>query len=141
MSGLDDVLAGTREPGVYRTRSRRGTRPRDVSRFGWRTYVLDGRRIGSKLELLDACQVAFDFPEWFGRNWDALADSLRDLSWAAVDAGRLVRWTDAAALATSDPPAFGTALDVFRDACAFWAHTRTPMVVLVEANDPNLPPL
>jgi len=141
MRGLDDVLAGTRAPGVYRTRRGRASRAPDVTRYGWRTYVIDGRRVGSKLELLDTCQVTFDFPEWFGRNWDALADSLRDLSWAAVEAGRLVRWTAAGRFATSDPPAFQTALDVFREACTFWAHTRTPMVVLVESNDPGLPVL
>lgn len=31
--------------------------------------------------LMEALSVAGDFPDYFGRNWDALLDTLRDLSW------------------------------------------------------------
>jgi RNAse (barnase) inhibitor barstar len=37
--------------------------------------------IGTKQELLNALANALSFPEYFGHNWDALLDSLRDLSW------------------------------------------------------------
>lgn len=33
----------------------------------------------TKASLLDGLADALDLPEWFGRNWDALADSLCDL--------------------------------------------------------------
>lgn len=32
-------------------------------------------------ELLDALAVGFSFPDYFGHNWDALEESLRDLDW------------------------------------------------------------
>jgi RNAse (barnase) inhibitor barstar len=35
----------------------------------------------SKAELLVAFAKAFEFPDWWGRNWDALQDCMRDLSW------------------------------------------------------------
>jgi RNAse (barnase) inhibitor barstar len=37
---------------------------------------IDGREA-----LFDAYARALDFPDWFGRNWDALWDLLTDLSW------------------------------------------------------------
>ncbi|HEX7150450.1 MAG TPA: barstar family protein [Thermoanaerobaculia bacterium] len=33
----------------------------------------------SAADVFDALAIAFDFPEEFGHNWDALVDSLRDL--------------------------------------------------------------
>jgi len=39
------------------------------------------RDIPSKAELLNHYAVGLNLPEWFGKNWDALHDCLRDLSW------------------------------------------------------------
>lgn len=52
---------------------------------GWRVATLDGAAIASREALLDACATALEFPGWYGRNWDALADCLRDLSWLPAD--------------------------------------------------------
>ena len=37
--------------------------------------------IESKMELLDALSNTGKFPSYFGKNWDALFDCLRDFSW------------------------------------------------------------
>ena len=37
--------------------------------------------IKSKAALLDALFVALRFPDYFGGNWDALEECIRDLSW------------------------------------------------------------
>jgi len=34
-----------------------------------------------KADFLEHIARAMAFPQWFGRNWDALADCLKDLSW------------------------------------------------------------
>lgn len=34
-----------------------------------------------KADFLEHIARAMGFPQWFGRNWDALADCLKDLSW------------------------------------------------------------
>lgn len=34
-----------------------------------------------KADFLEHIAKAMGFPQWFGRNWDALADCLKDLSW------------------------------------------------------------
>lgn len=41
------------------------------------TLDLDG--VTDKAGLMDRCARDLELPDWFGRNWDALADSLTDL--------------------------------------------------------------
>jgi hypothetical protein len=38
-------------------------------------------RLKSKRELLDSLASQLQFPDYFGRNWDALNDCLRSLDW------------------------------------------------------------
>ncbi|GAA4793172.1 barstar family protein [Streptomyces ziwulingensis] len=42
------------------------------------TLDLDG--VTDKAGLMDRCAGELELPDWFGRNWDALADSLSDPS-------------------------------------------------------------
>jgi hypothetical protein len=46
---------------------------------GWSTVLLDLTGVTGKPALMDRFARALDLPDWFGRNWDALADSLGDL--------------------------------------------------------------
>ncbi|AYN42356.1 hypothetical protein D9753_29590 [Streptomyces dangxiongensis] len=81
------------------------------------TLDLDG--VTDKAGLMDRVARALDLPDWFGRNWDALADSLADAGvWpeAAVDQGLLIVVRGWRPYAESDPDAWRTALDVFADA-------------------------
>ena len=50
---------------------------------------LDGTKITDKQSFLKEIAIALKLPDWFGHNWDALEDCLRDLK------GKyLVIWTD-----------------------------------------------
>jgi hypothetical protein len=51
---------------------------------------LDVVRIEAAGDVLARIAEHLDFPGWFGRNWDALADCLGDLSWRAGGAGHLI---------------------------------------------------
>jgi hypothetical protein len=46
---------------------------------GKRVAVIED--VSGKVELLAALTSQLDLPDWFGNNWDALVDVLRDLSW------------------------------------------------------------
>lgn len=37
--------------------------------------------LNNKFELFDFFSHTLELPKWFGKNWDALEDSLRDLNW------------------------------------------------------------
>ncbi|MEU3979866.1 barstar family protein [Streptomyces sp. NPDC026672] len=45
---------------------------------GLHTVALDLHGVTDKAGLMDRCAGALGLPDWFGRNWDALADSLSD---------------------------------------------------------------
>jgi RNAse (barnase) inhibitor barstar len=94
----------------------------------WRT--LDLSAVRDKSGLLHALSRALDFPGSFGHNWDALADTLQDLSWLRWS--RLVIEIDGiASLKRHAPDVWRTALDIFRDAATYWStHDRT-FIVLV----------
>ncbi|MFJ8579921.1 barstar family protein [Micromonospora sp. NPDC093277] len=72
--------------------------------------VLAGTAARTRAGLFDALATALALPDWFGRNWDALADVLAD----RLDAGPLALVvSDAAELLADEPPAqLGTFLDV-----------------------------
>ena len=110
------------------------------------TLVADAERRGAaavrlgpatgKAELLDEFARALEFPGWVGRNWDALADALGDLSWLPPGP-RVVVWAGADALRSAQPTAYRTALAVLRDATRRSAGSGRPLTVLLAPADPT----
>jgi len=45
------------------------------------SIMIDGMEIRTKEQLLTTMKEAFSFPDYFGMNWDALDEVLKDLSW------------------------------------------------------------
>jgi hypothetical protein len=81
------------------------------------TLDLDG--VTDKAGLMDRCASALRLPDWFGRNWDALADSLTDRTvWPeeAVGRGLLVVVRNWQPYAKARPDEWATAQAVFADA-------------------------
>lgn len=78
-----------------------------------------------KATLLLRISTALDFPTSFGRNWDALSDSLRDLSWLP-GAGYALLFERAGDLRTADEGDFDTLLDILDDAVHDWAERELP---------------
>ncbi|MGW0819382.1 barstar family protein [Streptomyces viridiviolaceus] len=81
------------------------------------TLDLDG--VTDKAGLMDRCARALGLPEWFGRNWDALADSLSDDTlWppGAVERGLLVVVRGWRAYAEARPEEWQVAEEVFAEA-------------------------
>ncbi|MGW1750901.1 barstar family protein [Streptomyces sp. NPDC002092] len=77
------------------------------------TLDLDG--VTDKAGLMDRCVDALQLPGWFGRNWDALVDSLSDISvWpeGAVD-GLLVVVRNWQSYAKARPEEWEVAGEVF----------------------------
>ncbi|MFJ5262736.1 barstar family protein [Streptomyces sp. NPDC088387] len=78
------------------------------------TLDLDG--VTDKAGLMDRCVTNLALPDWFGRNWDALADSLTDHDlWPgdSVERGLLVVVRNWRAYAAARPAEWETALEVF----------------------------
>jgi hypothetical protein len=84
----------------------------------------------SKPELLEEFARALRFPAWVGRNWDALADALGDLSWLPAGS-HVVVWVGPTALRGAQPAEYATALEVLRHATSASAGTDHPLTVLL----------
>lgn len=77
-------------------------------------HVLAGRP-ADKLSTLDAIAAALSFPDWFGRNLDALYDCLTDLSWLPAGEHVLI-WGGSDALKDAEPRAYLAIRSVLSDA-------------------------
>ena len=80
-------------------------------------------------------QAAFDFPDWFGRNLDALADSLSDVPWPPTAKACVVLWDGWSPLARHDRRVFDVVVDIF--AGAGRVRARRPFAVLVRGPGPD----
>ncbi|MER6432266.1 MULTISPECIES: barstar family protein [unclassified Streptomyces] len=93
--------------------------------------ALDLTGVTDKPGLMDRVARALALPDWFGRNWDALADSLCDHTvWpeGAVEQGMLVVVRGWQPYAEASPEQWRTAQEVFAEAV-----DRTPSLAVVLA--------
>lgn len=119
-------------PGVYQLQSDVDTVElcAAAEETGWECVKLDGQHITNKSALLTVVAQAFQFPDYFGRNWDALNDMLTDLSWLPA-AGYVIVWDQAHELQNSSPQDWSTAVEIFQDMAAFWWSRGIPTFVLL----------
>lgn len=107
---------------------------RSASLWGWRAWHIHGESIRTKHDLIDALARAMPLPEWQGRNWDALEESLRDLPETRTGAnpakGYLLVWNAPYGMHRHQPGAFQTALSVLQDVTDFWQQQGVPFCVL-----------
>jgi hypothetical protein len=76
--------------------------------------------IRSKDALLDALYIALRFPDYFGGNWDALNECIRDLSWLP-DGDVILRHGDLPML--EDRASLSTYLSILNEATEKWRAT------------------
>ncbi|WP_203338157.1 barstar family protein [Nocardioides limicola] len=77
---------------------------------GWRVATADTAGVEDRREVLGRIGEALGFPETFGRNLDALNDSLDDVTGPAA-----LHWTGWAALAYDDPQQFAMICSIMGD--------------------------
>ncbi|KOU64752.1 hypothetical protein ADK55_07160 [Streptomyces sp. WM4235] len=102
---------------------------------GWTTLDLDLDGVRSKAELMRRLGETLRVPEWFGGNWDALADALIDLSWLPAAPGRLLAVTSWRGYERARPGDWETLREILEEAADFWARDDegppTPLAVLL----------
>ncbi len=76
-------------------------------------------------EVLERLAEQLYFPDWFGQNWDALADCLTDFSWREAEGYVLVfeQLGDFRAAGDDD---FDTLIEILSDASASWSVLGIP---------------
>lgn len=86
---------------------------------------VDGTEIGSESDLFTAVSRAFRFPDYFGMNWDALEECLRDLEWIPAQ-GYVLLITDADQMWRRSPELAGRFLSIWLFAAEQWAQEERP---------------
>lgn len=121
MSKLLQRLTDASRSGVYRAPA--GDAVLEVTRGS----DLDVAVIDGQSRVIEKIAQALDFPEWFGGNWDALEDSLGDLSWREGSGHVLVFRSHPAG------DELGVLIDILRSTAEYWAQRRKPFfAVLVD---------
>ncbi len=81
MDNLCNRLCNIDEAGVYQLNCTVDDMRAAAQKAGFAIFEADLGASRGKGALLAALAQAIRAPEWFGGNWDALADALGDLSW------------------------------------------------------------
>lgn len=125
-SGFDLGLDDPAQAGVYFV-TREDLDTLDVASrdAGLLVRRIDLGGCSDKATLMMRIGSALDFPSGSGRNWDALNDRLRDLSWLAADGYALLIDT-AGDLRDADESDFDALLEILEDTAADWAERDTP---------------
>jgi len=122
-------------PGVYRFAARAQAAPilATITDWGWYAGYINGRYVEDKQTFLNQAGQALAFPAYYGRNWDAFEEMVRDLSWLKA-AGYVVLYDELYRFADSQADEWQTALSILKHACAFWQQEGIPFYVLVRRN-------
>jgi hypothetical protein len=117
--------------------------PSDFFNLGWQIRLKDERAItriirGRHARTLDAfyseCAAALQLPYYFGENWDAFNDVIRDLEWLPGDS-YLLMFDDAHLLLDQESPRMLEVLiRLLAEASAYW---RTPSIYYPRNRNPT----
>jgi len=125
MNGLDQVLSNLTLSGACAIREPIAPLAATANLMGYGVYRIDLAEIADKADLMGHLQEVMDFPEWFGRNWDALEDCLTDMSWHDV-VGYVLLIEGGAELRRREKPLFNTLVDVLKAAADYWRGAERP---------------
>ncbi len=131
-SGFDMGLEDASQAGVY------GVGDGDLGGLaaaardaGLKVLRIDLEACADKRTLLMRIGAQLDFPLGWSRNWDALSDALRDMSWLPAN-GYALLFSQAGDLRGASPADFDTLLDVLSEASTRWAEDKVPFWAFFE---------
>ena len=143
MSALTKILSDGKLSGVYRTTQDLNEIARTAKAVKLSVVKLDLRKVRGKKVFLARLAKALHCPPYFGMNWDALSDCMRDLSWLN-DNGWVVILFNGQNFAAKNQDEFNTAIDVLQTAAEYWRGQGKPFWVFIYGDkdwNPGLPEL
>jgi len=100
---------------------------------GFALFEADMAAVHGKGEFLAAVAQALKAPEWFGNNWDALADALGDLSWSNVSglppSGYVLLLRNGGEMLGLSAADHAIASEIFAGTAGFWKSKSKPFWV------------
>jgi len=105
------------------------TRRAAASRAAW--LHADLAQVQDKPGLLRVLAGVLGFPRDFGNNWDALSDSLQDLSWHPA-AAYVLRFDNCAGARQKIGADWDILLEILRESAMYWKARGTPFIVIAD---------
>ena len=93
--------------------------------YGFSVFDADLSAAHGKGEFLAVLAQAIHAPDWFGHNWDALADALGDLSWQSA-AGYVLVLRNGGDTLGLNAEEFETVSAILADSVSFWKSKNMP---------------
>lgn len=145
MDSLKTFLTEELEPNVYQLQTEVSIEylSKKCETKGFQFFYINGSQVSNKETFLNEVALSLQFPDYFGKNWDALQDCLTDLEWVSAQ-GYVIFYEDAESFAQQNPQDWKIALNVLSSAVEFWQEEDIPMYVLIKGTGDaiaQLPPL
>lgn len=102
-----------------------------ADRAGLLALELDFGECDDKDAILDRFAESLAFPDWFGRNWDALADAIMDLPTWQPAAGHVLLLRGTAELEADPGSGFAVALEILDEALRTQGNDDAPLWVFI----------
>jgi hypothetical protein len=114
-----------------------------LSARGYQVTALDASRWSAEADLHRDIAAALSFPDYYGRNLNALDDCMQDVvtqdyGWAPGTAGLALAFTGYDAFAARCPRAAQIVLDIMADNSRSAALFGRRLMCLVQSNDPHI---
>lgn len=124
-------------PGVYVTADATDAADlaEELAAGGRVCFVGDLTAAVDKEGIIATLGAALGAPAWFGHNWDALVDALRDLSWRPAE-GYVLLLDGCATPARRATAAWAVLVDICRSTVAWWTDQDVPFHVVLRDPDP-----
>jgi hypothetical protein len=130
MDQLASRLQDVAESGIYQLNCAPESVRIAAEQVGFTLLEVDLSAVHGKGALLAALAQAVRAPEWFGNNWDALADALGDLSWLSAPGYVLMLGHGEEHFGLNDSD-YDTLQAILTDTVAFWASQGKPFWIFI----------
>jgi RNAse (barnase) inhibitor barstar len=110
--------------------------------LGYTFFYIDGEEVTSKEKFLRVAKVSLQFPDYFGYNWDAFFDCLKDMPGTPPsDVGYIILYDRFERFAGQDPDNFQIALHIFQATVRHFQDTPSagPFYVLLRGDRGIIP--
>lgn len=128
MNVLCTRLRDLNEAGAYRLNCPLDELRAAAAQIGFALFDADLALVRNKGEFISAVAQAIHAPDWFGNNWDALADALGDLSWQAAT-GYVLLLRNGGEVLGLPAADCGIATKILADTVSFWKSQGIPFWV------------
>ncbi len=106
----------------------------EAKKSGFRVININGRNIYNKWDFFKQFAREMNFPSYFGENWDAFDECIRDLAWINAK-GYLIIYEYVGLFERNESPEFEKAIKIFRWAVDDWKKAGILMFICLKNDD------